>query len=68
MSMTREEFKRRWESDESGGGITMDEVADCAQAWGIADRPKIRPMQLILYQVLKAADVSDAEEYKPEEE
>lgn len=66
--MTKEEFKKRWESDDNGGGITMDDIADCAKDWGISERPKIRPMQLIRYQVLVAADVNDAEEFAPQED
>ncbi len=27
--MTKEEFKRRWESDENGGGITYEDIATC---------------------------------------
>jgi hypothetical protein len=65
--MTQEEFKKRWESDEDGGGITFDNFADCAIAWGISQRPKTRPLGVIRYLVLKAADTVDCEEFKPEE-
>ena len=64
--MTQAEFKRRWESDENGGGLTFEDVAECAKEWGISSRPRIRPMGLIRYQVIKAANVSDAEEFRPE--
>lgn len=33
-TMTREQFKTCWESSEDGGGITYDDIADCAIAWG----------------------------------
>lgn len=63
--MTKEEFKKRWESNDDGGGITFDDIADCAIAWGIAATPRIRPIQHIRYAVLKAANVVDAEEFNP---
>jgi hypothetical protein len=63
--MTKEEFKARWESNESGGGITYDEIADCAQSWGIASRPRICPIHHIRYAVLKAAQTVDAEKFFP---
>jgi len=63
--MTKQEFKARWESDDDGG-ITMNEVAECAKAWGVCAKPKINPMQQVLYKVLVAAGV-DAEPYKPED-
>lgn len=31
MIMTKEQFKKRWESDDRGGGITFNDVADCAK-------------------------------------
>lgn len=61
--MTKKQFKKRWESDEDGGGITFDEIAECAQAWGIASKPRIKPIGDILYAVLKAVATRDAEEY-----
>lgn len=68
MTMTKEEFKKRWESDDNGGGITHDDIADCAKAWGISHQPKTRPMNLICYQVLVAAGTSDADDFRPEED
>ena len=55
--MSKEEFKLRWESDDNGGGITYEDVAACAVAWGISQRPKTQPMNLILKRVLVAAGV-----------
>ena len=63
--MTKEEFKRLWEADDAGSGITFDDIAECAKAWGISSNPRTRPMDDITYQVLKAADVCDAEDYNP---
>lgn len=68
MAMTKEEFKTRWESDDSGGGITFNDVADCAVAWNIAAVPRTQPIDLIRYRVLKAAGTDDAEDFAPIEE
>lgn len=68
MSMTKEEFKKRWESNDDGGGITFGDAADCAQAWGLFRTPRTSRMELVLYRVLVAANVEDAEEYVPEGE
>lgn len=38
--MTKLEFKTRWESDDSGGGITTEDIANCAVAWGISKKTK----------------------------
>ncbi len=64
--MTPGEFKKRWESSEDGGGITYQEVAECAKTWGVCKTPKIRPMDHVLYTVLKHAQTVDAEDYKPD--
>ena len=56
MTMTREEFKVRWESD-NGGGITYEDIADCAKAWGLCERPKCMNLALVTDKVLKAAQV-----------
>lgn len=66
--MNKAEFKVRWESDDNGGGITFDDIADCAVAWGVASTPRILKIDVVRYKVLKAANVVDAEEYAPEEE
>lgn len=67
MAMTRTQFKKRWESDANGDGITFDEIAECAVAWGLFRSPKTCSMSRVRYAVLKAARTHDAEEYKPEE-
>lgn len=65
MVYTKEDFKRLWEANGNGSGITYDDIADCAIAWGISEHPKIRPIDEITYKVLKAAQVNGAEEYNP---
>ena len=65
--MTPKQFKKRWESDTSGGGITFDDIADCAQSWGLAITPRIQPIDKVRYMVLKAAGTTDAEEFAPME-
>jgi len=63
--MTKEEFKRRWESSDSGDGITFNDIADCAKEWGISAFPKTKQIDSIRYAVLKSAGVNDAEEFNP---
>ncbi len=65
MVYTKEDFKRLWEANEHGSGITFDDIAECAVAWGISSHPRTRPIDEITYKVLKAAQVNDAEEYNP---
>ena len=62
MVMSKEEFKRRWEKDESGDGITFDDVADCAEDWGLYRTPRIHDIHKVLKAVLKAADVNEEED------
>jgi len=63
--MTKEEFKVRWESDDNGGGITFEDIANCAEAWGLYSTPRIKPILRVRYAVLKAANTNDAEEFNP---
>ena len=67
-TMTKEEFKDRWEYNVSGGGITFNDIADCAKAWGLFNTPRICRIDKVRYAVLKAADTDDCEEWLPEEE
>lgn len=53
--MTREEFRERWDGDANGGGITNNDVADCAVAWGLYTTPRICPMDEVKAAVLKEA-------------
>ena len=64
--MTKNEFKKRWESDEDGGGICFNDIADCAVAWGICSTPRTKQIGRVRYLVLKAAGTDDAEEFNPE--
>jgi len=63
--MTKEQFKKRWESGEDGGGINFDDIANCAVDWKINSSPRTQKIDVIRYQVLKAANTNDAEEFKP---
>ena len=56
--MTKEEFKQRWDSDEHGGGITFDDIADCAKAWGICNNPRCHSIWRVRDLVLRAANCS----------
>lgn len=62
MILTKEKFKELWDSNESGGGITNDDCADCAAAWGLAKIPRIMSIDKIVYMVCKAANVNDMPE------
>ena len=53
--MNKEEFKERWESDEEGGGITYDDIAKCAEDWGLYDRPRTKDMQTVAKKVVEAS-------------
>lgn len=57
--MTKKEFKKRWESDSSGGGITFDDIADCAKSWGLTARPRIMQIHYVEDLVLNAAGIDD---------
>jgi len=63
--MTKEEFKKRWESNDNGGGITFDDIAECAKKWGISATPRTQQIGAIRYKVLKAAKTNDANEFAP---
>jgi len=51
--MTKEEFKVRWEQ----GDVTFEEVADCAEEWGLTKKPRTMPLHVVLCLVLNAADI-----------
>lgn len=63
--MTKEEFKIRWESSDDGGGITFNDIANCAVNWDLIALPKLKPIDKVMYAVLKAANTNDCEEYNP---
>lgn len=64
--MTREEFKRRWAASVENNDLTYNDVAECAKEWGLMENPKTKPLANVLYAVLKAAGVEDAEDYNPD--
>ena len=65
--MTKAEFKRLWDSGDDGGGITLDDIAECAKEWGLYHKPKTCQINKVFYDVLMAACVLDADKYKPED-
>lgn len=50
-TMTKEEFKRRWETDNPP--IMNDDCADCAIAWGLCRHPRTMPIMDVVLMVLK---------------
>mgnify|MGYP000355146949 FL=1 len=66
MIYTKEEFKKLWEADDEGSGITYDDIADCAKAWGLYKTPRVNNISEVLYKVLVAAGVEDAEDFNPQ--
>lgn len=59
MTVTKKEFKLRWESGPDGGGITFDDVATAAKDWGLFATPRVHPMAEVLRAVLAAAGVEE---------
>jgi len=56
MIYTKEEFKRIWElPEDTEGGITMEDISDCAKAWGLYDRPKTCNISEVVKSVIKAS-------------
>lgn len=64
-NMKKEDFKTRWESSDSGGGITNDDIADHAIEWGLCSYPRTMQIDHVLYMVLEHAKTNDSEEFKP---
>ena len=64
--MTKDDFKKRWESDDNGGGITFDDIADCAKEWGLYGTPRTAQIDMVRYRVLKSAGTNDYQEFYPE--
>lgn len=54
-AMTKEEFSRRWNKDDQGDGITFNEIADCAVAWGLFPTPRIHSIHKVRDAVVQAA-------------
>ena len=61
-AMTREQFKARWESSDDGGGITYDDIAECAIAWGIARTPRTMQIDKVRRLVLEAAGIKEEDD------
>jgi len=59
MVYTKEKFKELWDSDEDGGGITYEDIIDCAKDWGLSDDAPKTHITMVMYKVLKAADCKD---------
>ena len=59
MKMTKAQFKKRWNSNEDGGGITFDDIAQCAVEWGLVQNPRIHRIDMIVNMVTKAAGCND---------
>jgi len=57
--MTKEDFAERWDSDDDGGGITFDDIAKCAEDWGLYERPKTHNINEVLKKVVEASGASD---------
>ena len=66
--MTKEEFNIRWEYDDLGDGLIWEDVKNCYIEWKLDSTFETKPKSYILYMVLKAANTTDAENYKPKEE
>ena len=59
MIYTKEDFKEKWDGDEDGGGITWEDIADCAEAWGLFSTPRIHDMWEVRKAVIKACGAKD---------
>lgn len=57
--MTKEEFRKRWDSSEDGGGITWNDIADCAVEWGIFSKPRIHRLDVVANAVTAIAGCKD---------
>ena len=57
--MTREEFKKKWESNEDGGGITNEDVANCYIEWGLGNSPYTKPIDYVIWRVCESANTND---------
>lgn len=57
--MTKEEFRKRWDCSPDGGGITFDDIAECAIEWGLFSRPRIHRMDVVANAVTVSAGCED---------
>lgn len=65
MKYTKESFKKEWESGVCK--ITFNDVADCAEEWGLYSQPRTHLIGAVLVDVLEYVGI-DATEYKDDEE
>lgn len=63
--MTKEEFRARWGGPTDPSDITFNDIAECAVEWEVESKPKTKGLELVLYKVLVAAEVPEAENYRP---
>lgn len=56
--MTKAEFRRRWDTPD-GGGITFDDIAQCAVEWGLYAKPKTMNIFKVVAAVVEAAGCKD---------
>ncbi len=59
MIYSKEQFKKLWESNDNGGGITFDDIADCAKSWNLIKHPRKCPIKYVVDLVLSAANISE---------
>ena len=57
--MTKDEFRKRWDGSPDGGGITWDDIAECAVAWGLFSKPRIHSLDVVGNAVTVAAGCKD---------
>lgn len=62
--MTIEEFKKKWESNAIGGGITNEDVARCYINWGLGTSPYIKTIDYVIWRVCESANTNDKELWK----
>lgn len=54
--MTKKEFKKRWNKDDRGDGITCGDIADCAKEWKLYITSKTHTINQVKLAVLSAAN------------
>lgn len=55
MAYTKKQFQKLWDANDSGSGITYDDIAACAKEWGLYTNPKTADIEKVKEAVLKAA-------------
>ena len=62
--MSEEEFKKMWESDETGSGITNEDIAICYKEWGLGGSPYTKSIDYVIWKVCEHANTNDKELWK----